>query len=63
MSDEAQFGPADVLAWSWLVHARLRLGFAQPIATAMACAPARRPDTPVNRHHPGSLVQHAGWGV
>jgi len=58
--NEAQLVPAAMLDRRWLVHARLRLGFALTIATAMIRAPARRPDAPVRRHHPGSLAQYAG---
>jgi hypothetical protein len=55
-TDERQkYGVFSVRALSrpWLVHARLRLRFVQPIATAMDFSPARRPATPVLSQHPG----------
>ncbi len=43
-----------------LGHACPDLGFTQAIATAIPCAPARRPDSPIRRHRPGSLVKYPG---
>lgn len=61
MSSRARFVLADMLARPWLVRARLRSSFALTMATAMIRAPARRRDAPVRRHHPGYLMQYAGW--
>jgi hypothetical protein len=55
-----QFVTVAVLPGRWLVHARLELGFTKYIAKAMDFAPARPPDAPVRRHHPGSFMKYAG---
>ena len=51
MSNEAQFGPADVLARPWLVHALLGLGFTQPVATGYGLR-----SSPAPRHTPTGPV-------
>ncbi len=45
----------------WLGYACPDLDFGQAIATAIPCAPARRPDSPIRRHRPGSLVRYPGY--
>ncbi len=44
----------------WFGHACPDLGFAQAIATAIPCAPARSPDPPIRCHRPGSLLKPPG---
>ena len=53
ISTKSNLDSARILSRPWLVQARLGLGFLQAIATAMPFSPARRPDAPVLRHHPG----------
>ncbi len=55
-----QLVSAASLPGRWLGYACPDLSFGQAIATAIPCAPARRPDSPIRRHRPGSLVKHPG---
>ncbi len=56
----AQFVSAASLPGRWLGYACPDLGFGQAIAAAIPCAPARRPDSPIPRHRPASLVKYPG---
>jgi hypothetical protein len=60
MSSKAQFVPADRLARPWLVHVRLRLGFASNHSDGydLRSSPVPRPTCPAPSS--GLLMQYAG---